>query len=99
MASAKRVIPLLNRVLVRKVELPTKSAGGIILTEKKDEGTSAGEVVSIGPGAHGPDGRLQETLVKPGQKVLLPLYSGTVVEAGTEKLYMYRDSEILAILE
>lgn len=99
MAAAKRVLPLLNRVLIRKVELPTKSAGGIILPEKRDEGTSAGEVVAIGPGAHGPDGNMQQTLVRPGQKVLLPLYSGTVVESGTEKLYMYRDSEILAILE
>ena len=99
MASAKRVLPLLNRVLVRKLELPNKSAGGILLPEKKDEGTSAGEVVSIGPGAHGVDGVLQPALVKPGQKVLLPLYSGTVVATGTEKLYMYRDSEILAILE
>ena len=99
MASMKRVLPLLNRVLVRKLELPTRSAGGIILTEKKDEGTSAGEVVSIGPGAYGPDGKLQAALVQPGQKVLLPLYSGTVVEHGAEKLYMYRDSEILAILE
>ena len=99
MASVKRVLPLLNRILVRKLELPTKSAGGIILTEKKDEGTSAGEVISTGPGAYGPDGKHYETLVKPGQKVLLPLYSGTTVEISGEKYYMFRDSEILAILE
>lgn len=99
MASARRVIPLLNRILVRKLELPTKSQGGILLPEKKDEGTSAGEVISAGPGAYGPDGKLHETLVRPGQKVLLPLYSGTTVDVAGEKFYMYRDSEILAILE
>lgn len=95
-ASVKRLVPLLNRVLIKKPDPPTKSAGGILLPENKKQ--LQGVVVAMGPRcAHDDDGHKIETGIKPGDHVILPDYGGTKVEAdGGEVYYLYRATEILA---
>ena len=95
----KKVIPLLNRVLVKRFDAPKKSAGGIYLPESKESELTSAQVMATGPGAFDDHGHFREVVVKPGQKVLLPPYGGSAVEVGSEKLYLYKDSEILGILE
>lgn len=95
----KKITPLLNRVMIKRVEAPKQSAGGILLPETKEKDMQIGEVISHGPGSYDDHGKFVEVLVKEGQKVLLPPYGGTEIEFKEEKFSLYKDSEILAILE
>lgn len=95
----KRITPLLNRVVIKRFEVEKKSPGGILLTGANDKDGNIGEVVSVGPGGYDEHGNFQEITLKPGQKVLLPNYGGSVVEHNNQKLSIYKDSEILAVLE
>ncbi|KAB1222176.1 10 kDa chaperonin [Morella rubra] len=73
---AKRLIPLLNRVLVEKIVPPSKTHAGILLPEKATK-VNSGKVVAVGPGIHGREGNLIPVSVKEGDTVLLPEYGGT----------------------
>jgi chaperonin GroES len=48
---AKRLIPLLDRVLIQKAEAVTKTKGGIVIPEKAQAKVLRGTVVAVGPGA------------------------------------------------
>ena len=94
----KQMRPLLNRIIVARPEATKMSKGGIIL--KKEEEVSWGTVVSVGPGRRGEDGNLIPMQVKVGDNVLLPSYGGTTVKLSDDKeLNVYRDDEIVGILE
>ena len=95
----KKLTPLLNRVVVKRLEAPKKSAGGILLPESAEQDLQIGEVVSAGPGSYDDHGNFQEISVRAGQRVLLPSYGGTTIEFHEQKLSIYKDSEILAVLE
>ena len=94
----KKLTPLLNRVVVQRLEAPKKSAGGILLPEGEKD-LQIGEVISAGPGSYDDHGSFQPTSVSPGQRVLLPSYGGTIIEFHNSKFSIYKDSEILAVLE
>ena len=96
---AGRIIPLLNRIVVKRLEAPLKSSGGIILNSKADENFYVGKVVKVGSGFIFENGKTIENLIKADQTVLLPSYSGQEIEIDNEKLYIYKDTEILGVLE
>lgn len=97
----KSVIPLLNRVLVRKLIPEAKSAGGIILSEKSMEKEARiGVVISVGPGTVSEAGTVIPVSVKVGDHVLLPEYSGIKLPVAEENEFLiYKDTELLAVLE
>jgi len=90
--------PLQDRVLVRRAEEETKSAGGIILTGSAQEKPSEGEVVAVGNGKKLDNGSTQPMDVKVGDKVLFGKYSGGEVKAGDETLLMMREEDIMGII-
>uniref|UniRef100_A0A7S2DSP8 Uncharacterized protein n=1 Tax=Octactis speculum TaxID=3111310 RepID=A0A7S2DSP8_9STRA len=94
---AKALIPLADRVLVRRVLAQAQTAGGIFLpTETKQ---NEAEVISVGPGARSPEGNLFPVNVAVGDKVLLPEYGGSVVKIGDEEFTLFREQEILGKFE
>ena len=98
MSSAfKRLIPSLNRVLVRKAEPIKKTASGIILS--KGENAMTGQVVEVGPGQFDDKGSRLPLAVKIGDTVLLPDFSGTKVELSEGEFYLYRDTDLLGVLQ
>lgn len=94
----KKLVPLFNRVLIKKVEVVNKSPGGIILQEN-DKSDNIGEVVETGPGNLDTNGKLVEVVVKRGDQVLLPDYGGQKVKLQTGEYWLYRDSDILGVLQ
>ncbi|API87428.1 MULTISPECIES: co-chaperone GroES [Francisella] len=90
--------PLQDRVLVRRAEEETKSAGGIILTGSAQEKPSEGEVVAVGNGKKLENGTTLPMDVKVGDKVLFGKYSGSEVKAGDETLLMMREEDIMGII-
>ncbi|KAK4485632.1 hypothetical protein RD792_008275 [Penstemon davidsonii] len=94
---AKRLLPLLNRVLVEKIIPPSKTTAGILLPEKTSK-LNSGKVVAVGPGFHDREGKLVPVGVKEGDTVLLPEYGGTQVKLGQKEYHLYRDEDILGTL-
>ncbi|MED6153649.1 10 kDa chaperonin [Stylosanthes scabra] len=94
---AKRLVPLLNRVLVEKIIPPSKTNTGILLPEKTTK-LNSGKVIAVGPGNRGKDGNLIPLAVKEGDTVLLPEYGGTEVKLADKEYYLYRDEDIMGTL-
>uniref|UniRef100_A0A7S0V5Z7 Protein groES n=1 Tax=Polytomella parva TaxID=51329 RepID=A0A7S0V5Z7_9CHLO len=95
---ARRLIPLLDRVLIEKVQPVTKSAGGILLPESAVSKINEGIVISVGPGRRTVNGDLIPPSVKEGDKVLLPEYGGNSVKLAEKEFFLFRDEEILGVL-
>jgi chaperonin GroES len=91
--------PLHDRVLVRRVEGEEKTAGGIIIPDTAKEKPMEGEVMAVGPGARGDDGKLQPMDVKAGDRVLFGKWSGTEVKLEGEELIIMKESDIMGVLE
>jgi len=91
--------PLHDRVVVRRLEEEHKTAGGIIIPDTAAEKPQTGEVVAVGPGARGEDGKLIEPDVKAGDKVLFGKWSGTEVKIDGEELLIMKESDIMGVLE
>ena len=91
--------PLHDRVLVRRVEEDTKTAGGIIIPETAQEKPSQGEIVSTGPGAKGEDGAISPLDVSKGDKVLFGKWSGTEVKINGEDLLIMKEADIMGVIE
>jgi len=91
--------PLHDRVLIRRVEAEEKTTGGIIIPDTAREKPMEGEVVAVGPGARGEDGKLQPLDVKAGDRVLFGKWSGTEVKLDSEELIIMKESDLMGIIE
>lgn len=91
--------PLQDRILVKRVEEETKTAGGLIIPETAKEKPQRGEVVAAGNGKKTEDGKVLPLDVKVGDKVLFGKYSGTEVKVDGEDFLMMREDDILAVVE
>jgi chaperonin GroES len=91
--------PLHDRVLIRRVEAEEKTTGGIIIPDTAREKPMEGEVVAVGPGARGEDGKLQPLDVKAGDRVLFGKWSGTEVKLDGEELIIMKESDLMGILD
>ena len=90
--------PLHSRVIVRRLETESKTAGGIIIPDTAKEKPVEGEVLAVGPGSRDDSGKLTPLDVKPGDKVLFGKWSGTEVKVGAEDLLIMNESDIFAII-
>ncbi len=91
--------PLHDRVVVRRLDEDQKTAGGIIIPDSAQEKPQEGEVVAVGPGARGDDGKVHALDVKKGDRVLFGKWSGNEVRIDGEELMIMKESDIMAVLE
>ena len=91
--------PLHDRVVVRRVDSETKTAGGIIIPDTAAEKPQQGEIIAVGPGARDESGKITALDVKKGDKVLFGKWSGTEVKINGEELLIMKESDILGIIE
>ncbi len=91
--------PLHDRVVIRRVEAEEKTSGGIIIPDTAREKPMEGEVVAVGPGARGEDGKIQPLDVKAGDRVLFGKWSGTEVKLDGEDLIIMKESDIMGVLD
>ena len=83
-----KIKPLHDRVLVKRVEEVTKTAGGIIIPDTAKEKPSEGIVEAVGNGFRAEDGKIVPMSVKEGDKVLFGKWSGTEVKIEGEPLLL-----------
>ena len=91
--------PLHDRVVVRRVEQDEKTAGGILIPDTAKEKPMQGDVVAVGPGERGNNGKLHPLDVKRGDRVLFGKWSGTEVRIDGEELLILKESDIMGIIE
>jgi chaperonin GroES len=91
--------PLHDRVIVKRLEAETKTAGGIVIPDSATEKPIKGEVVAVGNGKVLEDGKVRPLDVKVGDKILFGKYSGTEVKLDGEELLVMREEDIMAVLE
>ncbi len=92
--------PLHDRVVIRRSEEETKTAGGIVLPGSAAEKPNQGEVVAVGTGRVLDNGEVRPMAVKVGDKVVFGLYSGSnTIQVDGEDLLVMAENEILAVLE
>ncbi len=91
--------PLQDRVVVRRTEEETKSAGGIVIPESATEKPSQGEVIAVGPGKKLDNGSIQEVDLKAGDKILFGQYAGSSVKLDGEELLILSESEVFGVVE
>lgn len=90
--------PLHDRVLVRRLEEKESMRGGIIIPDSAKEKPQQAEVVAVGKGKVGEDGKHQELDVKAGDRILFGKYSGSDVKIDGEEYLILREDEILGVL-
>ena len=91
--------PLLDRVVIKRLEEENRTAGGIIIPDTAKEKPSTGEVVAVGPGGRDEDGKNVAMTLKVGDKVLFGKWSGTEIKINGEDLIIMKESEVFGILE
>jgi len=90
--------PLHDRVIVKRVEEETTTAGGIVLPGSAAEKPSQGKVLAVGSGKLLDNGTVRPLEVKVGDKVLFGKYSGNEVKVDGEDLIVMREDDIMGIL-
>ena len=91
--------PLQDRVVVRRTEEETTSAGGIVLPGSATEKPAQGEVIAVGPGKRQANGETQPVDVKVGDTVVFGKYASNTVKIGDEELLILSENEIYGVIE
>ena len=90
--------PLHDRILVKRVEEDTKTAGGIIIPDTAQEKPMEGKVIAVGTGARVEDGKLQPLDVKKGDRILFGKWSGTEVTLDGVDYLLMKEPDVMGIL-
>ncbi len=93
-----KLVPLGEKVVVKRLEAEEKTAGGIILPDAAQEKPQQGRVLSVGDGRLLPNGTRAENQVAEGDRVLFSSYSGSEVVVDGEELLIMAEDEILAVV-
>ena len=90
--------PLHDRVLVKRIEQAEQVRGGIIIPDTAKEKPQEAEVVAVGPGKIGDDGKRAPMDVKEGDRILMGKYSGSEIKIDDNDYVILREDEILAVV-
>ncbi|BBE08675.1 MAG: chaperonin GroES [Glomeribacter sp. 1016415] len=94
----KKLRPLHDRVIIKRLDQETKSASGLVIPETAAEKPDQGEVLAIGPGKKDEKGASIALDVKVGDRVLFGKYSGQSVKIDGNELLVMREEDIMAVL-
>ena len=91
--------PLGDRLIVEPIEQEDTTASGIILPETAKEKPQQGKVLAAGPGRRDDDGKRIKMDVQEGDTVLYAKYAGTEVKLDDTKYLIFKETDVLAIVE
>lgn len=93
------VVPLNDKIVVKRLEAEAKTAGGIVLPDSAKEKPRQGKVLSLGDGKRLENGKRASFQVKEGDRVLFTSYAGNEVTIDGEELLIMTEEDILAVVE
>ena len=88
--------PLGERVIIKPIEQEQTTRGGIVLPDTAKEKPQEGEVIAVGPGRVGDDGKRIPMELSKGDRVVYSKFAGTEYKDGDEEYLILRESDILA---
>jgi len=91
--------PIHDRVVIRRIEADTQSAGGIIIPDTATEKPDQGIVLAVGQGRRTEDGVLVPMTLKVDDRVLFGKFAGQQVKIQGEELLILREEDIFAVIE
>src|ERR1700682_4391984 len=94
-----KVVPLNDKIVVKRLEAEEKTAGGIVLPDSAKEKPRQGKVLSLGDGKLLDTGKRASFQVKEGDKVLFTSYAGNEVTVDNEEYLIMSEDDILAVIE
>jgi chaperonin GroES len=92
-----RLVPLGDRIVLRRSEAEGKTAGGIVLPDTAKDKPQRGEVIAVGDGHVKKDGTRVPLTVREGDKVIFSSYAGEEISLGDEEYLLLRESDVLAV--
>ena len=93
-----KVRPLHDRVIVKRLEEERKTASGIVIPDAATEKPDQGEIIAVGNGKIGDDGKLRPMNVKVGDKVLFGKYSGQTFKMDGQEYMTMREDDIIGVV-
>jgi chaperonin GroES len=93
-----KVVPLGDKLVVKRLESNQKTAGGIVLPDAARQKPQQGRVLSVGDGRMLPDGSRVAHEVTEGDRVVFGSYAGSEVSIDDEKLLILSADDVLAIV-
>ena len=94
-----KIQPLADRILVKVLEAKEVTKGGIVLPDTAKEKPQEAEIVAIGKGKVGDDGKAISPEVKVGDKILFAKYTGTEITVDGKEYLILKEEDILAIVK
>ncbi len=93
-----KIRPLHDRVIVKRIDEEKKTASGIVIPDSAAEKPDQGEIMAVGPGKRGDDGKLIAPDVKVGDRVLFGKYAGSTVKVVGDELLVMREEDIMGVV-
>ena len=95
-----KIRPLYDRIVVKRIDDGTdKTASGLFIPDSAKEKPQEGEVMAVGQGKRGDDGKLIPLDVKAGDRILFGKYSGSDIKLDGEEYMIMREDEVLGVLD
>ncbi len=91
--------PLHDRIVVKRLDSETKTAGGIIIPDTAAEKPQQGEVLAVGTGSRDETGKLVALDIKKGDRVLFGKWSGTEVKIDGQDVLIMKESDVMGVIE
>ncbi|GIW63781.1 MAG: 10 kDa chaperonin [Patescibacteria group bacterium] len=98
-SNASNIKPLFDYVLIKPVQEEEMTPSGIVIPDTAKEKPQIGEVVAVGPGKLGKDGKHLPMQVKVGQKVVYKKWGGDEVKVGSDEWLLVKEEDIMAVVE
>jgi chaperonin GroES len=94
-----KVVPLGDKVVVKRVQAEGRTAGGIVLPDSAKAKPQQGRVLSVGDGRLVSDGQRVQCQVHEGDRVIFTAWSGTEVKVDGNELLILKEEDILAVMD
>jgi Co-chaperonin GroES (HSP10) len=94
-----KVIPLGDKVVVKRLESEARTAGGIVLPDSAKEKPQQGRVLSVGDGRLLDNGKRYECQVQEGDRIIFSTWGGTEIKVDGQELLILKEDDVLAVLD
>lgn len=94
-----KVVPLGDKIVVKRMEAETKTAGGIVLPDSAKEKPQQGRVLSVGDGRLLKSGERAKCQVQEGDRVLFTTWAGTEIKVAGSEVLILKEEDILAVMD
>lgn len=91
-----KIVPLNDKLVVKRLEAEEKTAGGILLPDSAKQKPQRGRVLATGPGKLLDSGSRATLVVSKGDEVIYGKYSGNDIKVEGREVKILRESDILA---